>query len=79
MFFTWNQLKIIVLYWAVKTTGLRMRFQSLWFGGCLKTWFFWVGPPRGEQNPAPVTVILCDGSALTLWRPAKKGIFKKNT
>jgi len=38
--------------------------NSLWFTSCLKAWFFWDGPPRQEQDPAAMTVILCNGSAL---------------
>jgi len=33
--------------------------NSLWFRGCLKAWYFWVGPPRQDQDCE-----WCDGSAL---------------
>ena len=36
----------------------RITRRGLWFRGCLKAWFFWVVPPRRDQDPEEVTGIL---------------------
>jgi len=68
--FAWKWLKTMVItrLCSTNTRSSNEISKYMWFRSCLKAWFFWVGPLKGEQHPAAVTVILWNGYALICWQ-----------